>query len=450
MNKKTIFEHVHENLRPYRWGVTIFVSFLFACIVAGGNFYFQIQSKRNLVQALSPYLNGLISSLDRPELLKITQSLKNNYGADFIVTKKDKVLSSTRSFEEIDLPVKIPKQQFSWGGIYPLPNIYILNFPLGDNQSLVLISPMNSLFLSLAFSFLITFLICLLISAKSTIEFKKALKKALFPINQLMQYIDQFHFSQIEHAKEIDVLELETMRLALLKSHRENENSKDQLAQEKAKELTIKRYESLIHDLHNPITALSAVGDFLTDESADDETRKRALGSAKRLIPQILSQVTVAKENLGKLDSITFVQEDLREFTSDICKDYTYTTFNKKLIQLECSNQIPVIANFDKIQLRRALSNLIDNALNFSKEAVHIEVKNSELGPAIRVSDDGPGIEESKLTLYMQGRATSSNNEQRQAFGLASANRIIKSLGGKLIYIGRPEGGSTFEIRLNP
>jgi sensor histidine kinase regulating citrate/malate metabolism len=50
----------------------------------------------------------------------------------------------------------------------------------------------------------------------------------------------------------------------------------------------------------------------------------------------------------------------------------------------------------------------------------------------------------------MQGRATSSNNEQRQAIGLASANRIIKSLGGKLIYIGRPEGGSTFEIRLNP
>ena len=66
---------------------------------------------------------------------------------------------------------------------------------------------------------------------------------------------------------------------------------------------------------------------------------------------------------------------------------------------------------------------------------------------SIRVCDDGVGMDENKVSVYLQGRGQ-SGKANRQAFGLSSTNHIVRSHGGKLIYKRSDLGGASFEIRL--
>lgn len=429
--------------------MTLGISFLFSVAITLGILFFRIQSEQKLAEGLSPYLQGLVSSLDRPELLRVTHSLKKSYTSDFIVTKNGKVISSTRDPSEMDQRLALPKKQFGDFGVYPIEEKYISEFKLADGQTLVLISSLSSFILTGGITFFLTLFICLFISWKSSKEFQLALKKALLPIDTLMKFIGEMHDSATTTlpSQAIKIIELDEIRLALEKAKREIENSRDLLAQKKAKELMIKKYEALIHDLHNPVTALSGVSKLLDEPDLSEQTKNDAIAFFRRIVPQILSQVTVAKENLGKLDYPTFVEVDLNQFTKEICSDFNFQKKTLPKISITLNENSSVIASIDQMQLRRALCNLIENAIHFSKEHLAIEVKNDGRVPTIRICDDGPGIDPEKLTTYMLGRGSSSNGS-RKAYGLATANHIVKSHGGKLVYIRTPHGGSTFEIRL--
>ena len=65
----------------------------------------------------------------------------------------------------------------------------------------------------------------------------------------------------------------------------------------------------------------------------------------------------------------------------------------------------------------------------------------------IRVSDDGDGMDEGAVSLFLQGRGRSCKAD-RDAIGLSSANHIVRTHGGKIVYRKSPLGGAAFEIRL--
>lgn len=105
------------------------------------------------------------------------------------------------------------------------------------------------------------------------------------------------------------------------------------------------------------------------------------------------------------------------------------------------------MASHDSILLGRALSNLITNAIEAASKRVQVEISKIEDGVSIKVNDDGKGLEQEEVSLHLQGRGKSTKNE-RMGIGLASANHIIRSHGGKIIYQSSPLGGACFEVRL--
>lgn len=106
----------------------------------------------------------------------------------------------------------------------------------------------------------------------------------------------------------------------------------------------------------------------------------------------------------------------------------------------------PTVAH-DSSLLNRAVGNLVKNAIDACKGRVQVTVKSADECTLIQVSDDGPGLSQQKAGLFLQGREKSTKGD-RQAFGLAAANHIIRSHGGRIVYRPSELGGACFEIRI--
>ena len=104
------------------------------------------------------------------------------------------------------------------------------------------------------------------------------------------------------------------------------------------------------------------------------------------------------------------------------------------------------------LQLRRAVTNLVENALHYGQRAyVSVERRDGEV--VIRVEDDGPGIPENKLEEVLKPffRLDEARGRHTRGLGLGLAivAKAVEQEGGSLILANRPEGGLSVEIRLH-
>jgi signal transduction histidine kinase len=101
--------------------------------------------------------------------------------------------------------------------------------------------------------------------------------------------------------------------------------------------------------------------------------------------------------------------------------------------------------------LRRALGNLIDNALKYGKD-VTVEVEDAGDNVQISVCDHGPGIpaEDLQKVVYPFYRVEASRNRDTggAGLGLAIAKDLVEGHGGELILQNRPHGGLRATILL--
>ncbi|WBO24576.1 ATP-binding protein [Sphingomonas abietis] len=103
------------------------------------------------------------------------------------------------------------------------------------------------------------------------------------------------------------------------------------------------------------------------------------------------------------------------------------------------------------IGLKRAIGNLVENALHYGHHArVSVSAEGDRL--VVRVDDDGPGIAEDQLEAVLQPFArldpARSRNTSGLGLGLAIVARAAEAEGGVLHLANRPEGGLRAELRL--
>ena len=102
------------------------------------------------------------------------------------------------------------------------------------------------------------------------------------------------------------------------------------------------------------------------------------------------------------------------------------------------------LADIKPLALRRALTNLIDNATKYGKRArVSLTVDLPRI--AIVVDDDGPGIPEDQIEQVLQPFVRLEPSRSRETggmgLGLAIAASAADAHGGTLKLSNRPEGG---------
>ena len=102
--------------------------------------------------------------------------------------------------------------------------------------------------------------------------------------------------------------------------------------------------------------------------------------------------------------------------------------------------------------LKRALSNLVENALHYGGRAM-LTVEERTAGVALRVEDDGPGIPEDQLASVTEPFVRLDPARQRDTpgfgLGLSIVQRLVEAEGGTLTLRNRPEGGLAAEIMLS-
>jgi len=103
------------------------------------------------------------------------------------------------------------------------------------------------------------------------------------------------------------------------------------------------------------------------------------------------------------------------------------------------------------IGLKRAIANLVENALHYGHSA-RVAVIAEERVLLIRVDDDGPGIPDDRLAEVVQPFVrldpARSRNTSGLGLGLAIVARAAEVEGGWLRLANRPEGGLRAEMRL--
>lgn len=449
------FKHVNESMATYRWFAAITVSFLIAISFAMITLNYQIKSDQEIFESLSPYLATLVESSDRPEMIRVMNSTAKTRQSDFLLIKDGKILSSTRNISELDTNYVFPKATFQFLGSDFLLSEAKLIFNKQVKSGMInsedvfftIVSPLRPILIKTIVVFLLVFSFSISVSFVSTIKTKKAIKTALAPLEQLNSEIKELGvgLDNGNVSKQIPIMELENIRQTVVKTKIELENANDRLAEIKAKKLNADSYKRLIHDLHNPVSALKQMTKIIDDPSLETEDKESVVTSIVRLSDQILNQITAARKNLSD-EPLTLRELDIRDCINDcISQNIISMNKSKKLV-----SEIPleqVVAAHDPVLLKRAITNLIENAIEASTSLVKVSLTKSDKFISINISDDGPGIKEENIPVYFQGRGNSSK-ANRQAFGLSSTNHIVRTHGGKLIYKLSDLGGANFEIRL--
>lgn len=149
------------------------------------------------------------------------------------------------------------------------------------------------------------------------------------------------------------------------------------------------------HQIRTPLTALSAQIDILAREPSGDSGRRHLdrvqarTAELARLANQLLSHAMV----IHRTDDIPFERVDVLDVVRRALRDAVPDTLERDVrVEFSCSqNQVFVLG--DKISLREAFTNIIDNAIEHGAPTLlKVGIAPADDQVAITVEDDGPGI----------------------------------------------------------
>jgi signal transduction histidine kinase len=193
---------------------------------------------------------------------------------------------------------------------------------------------------------------------------------------------------------------------------------------------------ALGHDLRSPLTALRVRAEMVDEP----ETRGSLVTSIEEMQTMVDATLTFARGLTGsEAPSEVEVGEFLSSLRIDMVEEFDLTPG-------------PVVqARFRPAAFRRALRNIIENAVRYGSNArVSYSVKKRDL--LIFVDDDGPGMPPAELERVFDPfyRLEESRSLETGGYGLglAIARTIIRAHGGDISLANLEEGGARATIAI--
>jgi len=196
---------------------------------------------------------------------------------------------------------------------------------------------------------------------------------------------------------------------------------------------------AISHDLKTPLTRLQLRTDFIEDDSQ----RQKALDDLQEMQVILDSTLSFAKEHSNN-EARTDV--DLAVLVQSLCDDYADTG---KAVEYNGPEHLTF--HCAPVSIRRALSNIINNAIQYGTQA---GVKLSQNAKAINIyiTDNGPGIPSDKQEQVFSPffRLEKSRNRQTggTGLGLAVARTVIRQHGGDIQLTNQDPNGMLVTITL--
>jgi signal transduction histidine kinase len=197
------------------------------------------------------------------------------------------------------------------------------------------------------------------------------------------------------------------------------------------------------HELRTPLAILRARLETLTDTRLRHELNDD-IDSMSRIINQLLE--------VAELDVVVLAQSDQTDLTSvgsEVVQAMAPLALrqNRSLALTGASDAVWVRGNAEMI--RRAIRNLVENALRHTPTGTTVEV-NIDGNGGVHVSDEGPGVPFAERELIFQRFWRRDRRRIGGAgLGLAIVRRIVDAHDGTVAVTDGAAGGAVFSIRLH-
>lgn len=189
---------------------------------------------------------------------------------------------------------------------------------------------------------------------------------------------------------------------------------------------------ALSHDLRTPLTLLR----LRTENVENAEERDKMLATIAEMDAMIGATLQYAREQAAdeprRATDVTALVQSVVDDMADAGLDVAMT------------QSPPVSIDCQPTALKRALTNLIENAVKYGKRA-RVSLTTSPQAVEIAVDDDGPGIPEEQLSKVFEPFYRVEESRSRDTggvgLGLAIAHTVVEAQGGTLTLSNRKPAG---------
>jgi len=192
------------------------------------------------------------------------------------------------------------------------------------------------------------------------------------------------------------------------------------------------------HELRTPLARVRLGVEML--KSTPDLKRQTALENDIAELDQLIDEILL----MSRLDTQTTPQlgesVDVLGLAAEEASRYQDCTVSGDLCEVSGNSKL----------LRRALRNLLDNAVKHGAPPVNLDIAAHEDCVVIQVSDNGPGIAEAQRDQVFEPffRAPGKQNVEGFGLGLALVRQIAEAHGGSVSIRSDGPTASTIEINL--
>ena len=214
-------------------------------------------------------------------------------------------------------------------------------------------------------------------------------------------------------------------------------------------------HQMIVHDLKNPLAAVTASLHFVTPYVRDVVDAREAIEDgivSARRIEQLLVNVLDTSRFETDEFPLALAQTDIGALARRaVAMERALVRSRALSIELHVPSE-PVVAHVDADVVLRILENLIDNAARHARRVV-VSVLPTENGVSLEVGDDGPGVPAALQTRIFEKYLTASPDEPQRrgmnrGLGLTFVQLAARAHGGDAQVLTGPLGGALFRVLL--
>lgn len=233
------------------------------------------------------------------------------------------------------------------------------------------------------------------------------------------------------------------------------------------KEVEVDRMKSefvstVSHELRTPMTSIKGYADLML------------MGAAGKLTPPQLRYLQVIKNNADRLKALVndlldisrietgktqlkLQPVDIAQLITDVVNEHARGRIQHEQIEIDLSTSIAPslpLANADHDKITRVLTNLVDNALNYTPAGGEVEIEAGADGAFVVVSvrDTGIGISpeyhEKIFDRFFRVEESQVQAIPGTGLGLSIVRSLVEMHGGEMTLTSEPGRGSTFTFTL--
>jgi heavy metal sensor kinase len=218
---------------------------------------------------------------------------------------------------------------------------------------------------------------------------------------------------------------------------------------------TLRRFTAdASHELRTPLTAIRSVGEVGLRERRTEAEYREMVGSileeTERLTTMADSLLLLSRADAGPAD-LRRTAIGLADLAREVSADLDVLSEEKRQqVRVVAAAEVDVVA--DRMTLRQAVLNLLDNAIKHSPDgaAIDVVVRREGADAVLEVVDNGPGIAPEHLPhvferFYRADKAR-SRSSGGAGLGLAIARWAVEANGGRIEVESAVDRGSVFRI----